>query len=82
MAPAGEMWSVVTLSPKMPMARAPADVRDRSSGHAEVLEERGLLDVGALAVPLVDLAHAGGDFIPLGILVCEAGVEFLEDFTA
>ena len=55
------------------------DVGDRSSGHAEVLEERRLLDVGALGVPIVDLAEAGWHFVPLWILVCEAGVEFLEN---
>ena len=55
------------------------DVGDRSGGHAEVLEEGRFLDVGALAVPIVDLADAGWHFVPLRILVCEAGVEFLEN---
>jgi len=55
------------------------DVGDRPGGHAEVLEKWRFLDVGALDVPIVDLADAGWHFVPLGILVCEAGVEFLEN---
>ena len=51
MLPAGEMWSVVTLSPKMPSARAPLISRDRAGLQGEVLEERRLLDVGAAARP-------------------------------
>ncbi len=55
------------------------DVGDRSGRHAEVLEEGRFLDVGALGIPIVDLADAGWHFVPLGILVCEAGIEFLEN---
>ena len=37
------------------------------------------MDVGALGVPIVDLTDARWHFVPLGILVCEAGVEFLKN---
>ncbi len=80
MLPAGEMWSVVTLSPKMPRGRAPLISAMRPGCSAEIVEERRLLDVGALLVPLIDLAGAGGDFVPLRILRGEIAVELAEHF--
>ncbi len=55
MEPAGQMWSVVTESPKMPSARAPLMSCDWPGVHAEALEERRLGDVGRLG-PVVHLA--------------------------
>ena len=51
MAPAGEMWSVVTLSPKMPSARAPLISRNAAGLQREILEERRFLDVSATLRP-------------------------------
>jgi hypothetical protein len=79
MAPAGEMWSVVTESPKMPRARAPVISAGCCRAHAEVREERRLLDVGGLRVPLVNVARGGRDLVPLRILRGEVRVELAED---
>jgi hypothetical protein len=76
-APAGEMWSVVTESPKMPSGRAPLISDDVARGGSEAVEERRFLDVGGLAVPLIDIAGGGFDLVPLRVLVGEAGVEAL-----
>ena len=51
MQPAGEMWSVVTLSPKMPSGARALDFRDAAGLQREILEERRLLDVGGFARP-------------------------------
>ena len=48
--------------------------------HAEAREEWRLLDVGARAVLLVNLARGGGDFILLRFLLGKVGVELAIDF--
>ena len=63
----------------MPSGRAPLISPIVPGLHREVREERRLLDVGARAVPLVDVAGGGGDFVPLRILRGEVGVELAED---
>ncbi len=73
------MWSVVTESPKMPRARAPDDLGDGARLHREVLEERGLLDVGGLRVERVGFAGRGRDLVPFRVLRGEIGVELAED---
>ena len=50
--------------------------------HGEVGEEGGFLDVGAGFVPSVDIAGGARDFVPLGILGREVGVEASEDLRA
>src|SRR5437899_2582976 len=47
--------------------------------RGEVLEERGLLDVGAIGVPFVNIAGAGWDLAPFGILFGEIPVELLKN---
>ena len=47
--PGGLMWSVVTESPKMPSARAPATSPTVAGRHLEAVEERRLRDVGRRA---------------------------------
>ena len=53
----------------------PADLGNGACLHAELREERRLLDVGGIAVPLVHVAHARGNLVPLRVLGCEVGVE-------
>ncbi len=60
-------------------ARA-GDRHDGPGLHPEPIEERRLLDVVALRVPLVYAARAGGDLVPLRVLPGEVGVELAEDF--
>ena len=76
--PAGEMWSVVTESPKMPSARAPVIVADPAEGHHEAVEERRLGDVGRCG-PVVDLAGGAANRAPQRIRVREVAVERAED---
>ena len=54
------------------------DLVDVTWDEAEAFEERRLLDVGAVAIPLVHVAGAALDLVPLRILVGKAGVETLE----
>ena len=58
------------------------DLGDITGGHAEVSEERRMLDVGRFTVPLEDFANAAFDLVPLRILRCEVGVELAEDIGA
>ena len=51
------------------------DRSDHAGFHTEVFEEGGLLDVGALGIPLIDLSGRGTDLVPLGILSCEIAVQ-------
>ena len=55
------------------------DFGDAAGLHFEVREERRLLDVGALAVPLIHVADSGRDLVPLRILRREVLVELLEN---
>ena len=79
MEPAGEMWSVVTESPKTPRARAPVSSAIAPGLHGEAGEERRLLDVGRLRVEGVGVAGRRRDLVPLRILRGEIGVEPAED---
>ena len=65
--------------PEDAQCTSPADFRDGAGLHPELGEERRLLDVGGVAVPLVNVAHARRDFVPLRILGREVGVECPED---
>ena len=38
------------------------------------------MNVGAVGVPLIDVASRGGDFVPLGVLLGEIAVELAKDF--
>src|SRR5205085_3723112 len=48
--------------------------------HRKIFEERRLVDVVAVFIPLVDLAGTRGNFIPLRILPGEVAVEPAENF--
>src|SRR5450830_487379 len=77
--PAGEMWSVVIESPNTPSARARDAGGGSGGGHAEVLEERRLGDIGR-GGPVVDLAFDGADLFPqLARGVLDVRVVVLED---
>ena len=56
------------------------DLADAAGGHSEPREERRLLHVGALLVPLEHVTDGAGDFVPLRILRSEVGVELAENF--
>ena len=72
-APAGEMWSVVIESPKMPSARAPLTSLRRAGRHREAVEERRLGDVGRRR-PVVDLPRDAGDASPHRVRVGDVAV--------
>ena len=80
MLPAGEMWSVVTLSPKMPSARAPLISSISPGFKLKLREERRLLNVSALRVPFVNVAGARRNFVPLRILRGEIAIKLAENF--
>ena len=54
MAPAGEMWSVVTESPSSASTRAPAMGWIGAASTSRSLEEGRLLDVGRVVLPVVE----------------------------
>ena len=54
------------------------NLSDVTRCHAEALEERRLLDVGAVAVPLINMAGAALHAVPLRILIGKTRVETLE----
>ena len=67
----------------MPSGRAPLISAIWPGFHAEVREEWRLLNVGALAVPLVDLAALDeGISFHFGILRGEIGVELADKLPA
>ena len=80
--PAGEMWSVVTESPNAPRQRAPRIGWIGPGCGARSIEERRLLDVGAVGIPVVELAFAGFDGVPFGVLVPDVAVLVLRTFRA
>src|SRR5436190_17557686 len=47
--------------------------------RGEILEERRLLDVRAVGVPLINIARAGWNLAPFGILFGEIPIEFLKN---
>ncbi|MGC4080765.1 MAG: hypothetical protein QM736_01245 [Vicinamibacterales bacterium] len=49
--PAGEMWSVVMLSPSTASTRRADDVGERRRLHRDALEERRIADVGRVRLP-------------------------------
>ena len=68
--PAGEMWSVVTLSPTMTSTRRLVDRLNRGRASASRFgEERRLLDVGALLVEREQLAAFDGNLVPFVVAV-------------
>ena len=57
-----------------------ANVGDVPGFHREILEERRLMNVVALLVPLINFADARRDFVPLRILIGEVAIESAENF--
>src|SRR5437016_413815 len=53
-----------------------ADFRDMTGLHREILEEWRLMDVIALLIPLVNVARARWNVVPLWILIGEIAIEF------
>ena len=64
----------------MPSGRAPRISSIVPGFHREILEERRLVNVIALLVPLINLAGARRDFVPLRILLGEVAIEPAENF--
>ena len=56
------------------------NVFDPPGLHAEVFEERRLVDVIAVLIPLVNFSSARRDLVPLRILRAEIAIEPLEYF--
>ena len=56
------------------------DFADCARLHRETVEERRFLDVRGLGIPFIDVAGAGRDFIPLGILRGEILVKLAKHF--
>ena len=56
-----------------------ADLADLARLHAEASEERGLLNVRAVRIPLIDVSRSGGNFVPLWILLGEIAIELAKD---
>ena len=54
------------------------DVVDLANLHREIFAERRLVNVIAFLVPLINVACAGRDFVPLRILVSEVAVKSAE----
>ena len=74
MEPAGEMWSVVILSPNSPRMRAP-EMSVMSVGRCvDALEVRRIAHVGGLVVPGVGFAAGRIDGAPAGVAVEHVGV--------
>ena len=64
----------------MPRARAPRMSSICPGLHREIFEERRLVNVIALLVPLINFAGARRDFVPLRILIGEVAIESAENF--
>src|SRR5258707_4335935 len=56
------------------------NVFDLPDVHREIFEERRFMNVVALLVPLINVAGAGWNFVPLRILVGEIAIKFSENF--
>ena len=54
------------------------DVVDLADFHRKIFEERRLMNVVALLVPLINFAGARRDVVPLRILVGKIAIEFTE----
>ena len=54
------------------------DLANRTGLHPEAVEERRLLNVRARLIPLVGVADARRDFVPLRILIGKVAVQFAE----
>src|ERR1039457_125825 len=53
---------------------------DRTGPQSKLLKEGRLLDIRAVAVPLIDVARFGRDLVPLWILLCEITIELAKHF--
>src|SRR5574338_603534 len=56
------------------------DFRDVPGLHREIFEERRVMDVITVFIPLINVACARRDFVPLRILFCEIAIKFPERF--
>src|SRR5437867_595592 len=62
--------------PENPKGARAADFGDMAGLHREILEERRLMNVIALLIPLVNVAGARRNLIPLRVLVRKIAIEF------
>ena len=62
--------------PENPKGARAADFGDMAGLHREILEKRRLMNVIALFVPLVNVAGARRNLIPLRVLVRKIAIEF------
>ena len=56
------------------------DVFDLSGFHREILEEWRFMNVVALLVPLINVARAGRNFVPLRVLIGKIAIKFSKNF--
>src|SRR5437867_5996310 len=66
--------------PENPKGTRAADFGDMAGLHREILEERRLMNVIALLVPLINVTGARWNLVPLWILVGEIAIQFAERF--
>ena len=78
MAPAGEMWSVVTESPTMTRQRAPAMSLDGLRLAAHAVEVRRAADVRRCRIPLVEVAGRDVERAPALVARVHVRVRLLE----
>ena len=78
MSPAGEMWSVVTESPRTARTRAPTMSVSGGGLLREALEEGRLLDVGRVLPEGEEVAARHRDRVPVGVAVEHVPVARLE----
>jgi hypothetical protein len=78
--PAGEMWSVVILSPKEAEDAGALDVLEAGTGLAHAHEVGRVLDIGRVVVPGVGLAGGALNGLPVLVALEHVGILRLIEF--
>ena len=77
MEPAGEMWSVVTESPRTARQRAARMSFHGSGRGGHAVEVGGLADVGGVGLPAVGVAGGEGEVLPVLVAVSSRSAYWL-----
>src|SRR4029077_8090097 len=56
------------------------NVFDLPDLHREIFEERRFMNVVTLLVPMINVARAGWNFVPLRILICKIAIKPAKDY--